>query len=318
MRTLFSSAGVHPRNSFQLWQETFRDRIIPIELSHVGDQPFRGELEVADLGPLRATRLSHTALRSVATPEMVRRHGKADTLHLVVKLAGGSTIQQDDREAVFREGDLVMLDCRPTVHMAASGSHLVLELPRERIENVLGPAKLYTALPVAAESGSATLARTFFRELIRVRSQLAPEAAASMATVGIDLIVASLAERLAQEVPRSIHGNVVVQRAKIHVEVHLGDPSLDPLRLAGAMGVSLRRLQELFHARGQHVSDYIWNRRLDIAAKRLADPGCAHLPIGVLAYGCGFTSQAHFSRRFKDRFGATPGEYRQAALLPPI
>jgi AraC family transcriptional activator of tynA and feaB len=35
----------------------------------------------------------------------------------------------------------------------------------------------------------------------------------------------------------------------------------------------------------------------------------------MLAYGCGFTSQAHFSRRFKDRHGLTPREYRDTAAL---
>jgi AraC-like DNA-binding protein len=39
------------------------------------------------------------------------------------------------------------------------------------------------------------------------------------------------------------------------------------------------------------------------------------VPIGTLAYDCGFTTQAHFSRRFKDRYGVTPREYRVAAAL---
>jgi hypothetical protein len=30
--------------------------------------------------------------------------------------------------------------------------------------------------------------------------------------------------------------------------------------------VSLRRLQELFHERGRHISDYIWERRREAAA----------------------------------------------------
>ncbi len=136
-----------------------------------------------------------------------------------------------------------------------------------------------------------------------------------MASIGIDLIVASLSERMAQEVPRSVHGNVTVQRAKAYVEAHLGDPGLDPPHLAAAMGLSLRRLQELFHERGRHISDYIWDRRLETAAKRLSDPACAHLSIGMLAYGCGFASQAHFARRFKDRHGLSPRDYRRTRKL---
>ncbi|MBP1180736.1 AraC-like DNA-binding protein [Methylobacterium sp. PvR107] len=47
----------------------------------------------------------------------------------------------------------------------------------------------------------------------------------------------------------------------------------------------------------------------------MADPARADLPIGLLAYGCGFASQAHFARRFKARPGMTPRAYRHAALL---
>ena len=145
-----------------------------------------------------------------------------------------------------------------------------------------------------------------------------PQAAERMAAVAIDLVVASLAERLAQDVPRSVHGSLAVQRAKAHVESNLHDPTLDPAQLASVTGVSLRRLQELFHERGQHISDYIWDRRLAAAAKRLADPAFLHLPLGTLAYGCGFASQPHFSRRFKDRFGLSPRDYRQQAVLQSV
>lgn len=214
----------------------------------------------------------------------------------------------------MQAGDVVVIDHRPAVLTCGPGSQcLFLELPRERLENLLGPARLYTALTIGAHLGATTLATMFFHDLIRVRRQLTPEAAARMTAIGGDLIVASVAERLAQEVPQPLHGTVLVQRAKAYIEAHLHEPDLDPPSLAAALGLSLRRLQELFHTRGQHISDYIWQRRLETAARHLVDPACAHLSIGVMAYHCGFASQAHFARRFKERHGMTPSEYRHAA-----
>ena len=67
------------------------------------------------------------------------------------------------------------------------------------------------------------------------------------------------------------------------------------------MGISLRYLQELFHAQDRNIPDWIWRRRLEVAVQRLADPGFAHVAIGALAYGCGFSKQSHFCRRFKER-----------------
>ncbi|MCJ2085548.1 helix-turn-helix domain-containing protein [Methylobacterium sp. E-005] len=69
----------------------------------------------------------------------------------------------------------------------------------------------------------------------------------------------------------------------------------------------------MFHEAGQHIADYIERRRLEMVARRLIDPSCAHIAIRILAYGCGFVSQAHFSRRFEDHFGVTPREFRHRA-----
>ena len=287
------------------------ERLAPAALQADDAERFQGKLEVTSIGSVPISHLAYTRLRTEATADMIRQSRRDNRIYAVLRLSGNASYQQGDQEAKTRPGDLVVLNARPTVCMMDMNSSLLLDLPRERFENVLGPSRLYSAHTVGGALASTILAHTYVRELIRVGGQLSPDAAERMASIGIDLIVASLSERMAQEVPRSVHGNVTVQRAKAYVEAHLGDPGLDPPHLAAAMGLSLRRLQELFHERGRHISDYIWDRRLETAAKRLSDPACAHLSIGMLAYGCGFASQAHFARRFKDRHGLSPRDYRR-------
>ena len=316
MHTLFTTAGLHPRNSFTLWRETLFDQCEPIEQQRLDDSPFAARLEIAEIGPLVISRIAQRSVRSEATPTTLRRRRSEGMVCVAFVIAGGTTSLQDDRCSVQGPGDIVVLDQRPGVVASdADSQYLFFELPRSRLESVLGPTRLYTALTLKADAGSTFLAQTFFRDLIGVRDRLDAEAAARMAEIGTDLIVASFADRLAREVPRTVHGSATVQRAKAFVEANLADPSLDPPQLAAAVGVSLRRLQELFHERGRHISEYIWDRRLTVAAERLADPGGFAVPIGVVAYECGFTTQAHFSRRFKARHGLNPRDYRSAAVL---
>ncbi|AYO84923.1 helix-turn-helix domain-containing protein [Methylobacterium brachiatum] len=316
MEALFSTEGLNPLHSFRQWRDAISGWGVPLEQSRLDDGPFTGKLEAARLGPLSLMRITNSAIRSEATREQIQRTGKDGTVVVIFKLAGVSMLGQDDRSTVQRPGDMVVIDHRPATHESHAGSQaLLLELPRERLESVLGSTRLYTAMAMGADVASTAVTVKFVHELVRLRAQLDPESAARMASIGVDLIVASIAKRLALEVSRPMQGTVVVQRAKAYVEAHLGDPTLDPPHLAAAVGVSLRRLQELFHARGQHISDWIWHRRLEVATKRLTDPGCVHLSIGPLAFGCGFANQAHFSRRFKERHGMTPREYRQAALV---
>ncbi|MEE7502900.1 helix-turn-helix domain-containing protein [Methylobacterium mesophilicum] len=313
MQTFFSTDDVHPGAAFRRWREMVCERVALAALQTDDAGHFRGKLEVTDIGGVPISRLAHTSLRTEATADMVRRNGRHNRVCAILRLSGNGSFQQGDQEARTRPGDLVVLDARPAVCMTEASSSLVVDLPRERLENVLGPSRLFSGLTIGADLASTTLASSYLRDLVRVGDRLTPDAAARMASIGIDLIVASLAERLAQDVPRSTHGAVAVQRAKAYIEAHLGDAMLDPPRLAAAVGVSLRRLQELFHERGRHISDYIWERRLEVAARRLADPSCAHLSIGTLAYESGFASQAHFARRFKERHGLTPTEFRLAS-----
>ncbi|MHB2210484.1 hypothetical protein [Methylobacterium sp. CM6257] len=51
-------------------------------------------------------------------------------------------------------------------------------------------------------------------------------------------------------------------------------------------------------------------------SRALLNPGCADRSVGTRAFGCGFASQAHFSRRFRDRSSLSPRPYRQIAPPP--
>jgi transcriptional regulator GlxA family with amidase domain len=58
------------------------------------------------------------------------------------------------------------------------------------------------------------------------------------------------------------------------------------------------------------VSDWIWKRRLDKSRRDLADSLRACDSIAQIALTCGFADFGHFSRRYKEAFGASPREDR--------
>ena len=88
--------------------------------------------------------------------------------------------------------------------------------------------------------------------------------------------------RFSRRVPVNIElqGTLTLQRAKAYAAANLGDPDLNPSRVAAAVGVSLRRLQELFRDDGGNLAAWIWQLRLEKAAQRLSDPAYLHLQVG--------------------------------------
>jgi AraC family transcriptional regulator len=60
---------------------------------------------------------------------------------------------------------------------------------------------------------------------------------------------------------------------------------------------------------GCSIGDYIRRLRIREACRRLTT---SDEPLAMIALGCGFSSQAHFSTLFKRVTGLTPAEYRRA------
>ena len=83
---------------------------------------------------------------------------------------------------------------------------------------------------------------------------------------------------------------------------------ITPRLLAAQLCASLRRLQEVFQAQGTTLPDGIWDMQLEFARSLLAAPHQAE-SVSTIAYRAGFLDAAHFSRRFKQRYGVPPSAY---------
>ena len=94
-----------------------------------------------------------------------------------------------------------------------------------------------------------------------------------------------------------------------YIEQHLDQPlSID--QLAQRVALSPYHFARMFTASfGLPPHRYVCTRRLQRAAHLLEH---SPLALGEIALACGFASASHFSNRFHQAFGATPGLYRHA------
>jgi AraC-like DNA-binding protein len=108
----------------------------------------------------------------------------------------------------------------------------------------------------------------------------------------------------------SSSGTAHLLAAKAFIAGHLGDPQLCGDAVARAVGVTPRHLNRAFAVEQTTVAQLILARRLDRARADLAAPELAHFRIADVAFRWGFSSQAHFSRLFRARFGCSPSQVR--------
>lgn len=94
-----------------------------------------------------------------------------------------------------------------------------------------------------------------------------------------------------------------------YVEAHLEQP-MTLSELAGRCNLSEYHFARMFRTSfGLPPHQYVLARRLYRACQLLRLSGA---PLGDVALACGFASASHFSNRFRQALGATPGEYRAA------
>ena len=101
-------------------------------------------------------------------------------------------------------------------------------------------------------------------------------------------------------------------RAERFIAEHLAERELDAEAVANHMAMSLRNLNRVFEKHECGVTQWIWQERLALAHRQLGDPNHSCQSIGDIALGCGFSTQAHFAREFKQRYRLTPTQHREA------
>lgn len=315
MPSLLSTQGLAGRQSCQYWQELVCDTFVELDCAPLQVRDFSGSIATARAGDIALSVVDTTAQRVDRTPTRIAR-ARTELVLASVQLRGEGRVIQQGRCAHLRPGDFAIYDSTQPYTLAfdADFAQLVLHLPREHFARHIGDTRGFTAVRVAGTDPDGAIVSSYLRQLAEQAERLPPEAAARMAEIGLELVAAALAQRRAVEAPRQAVRSLQFEQAKAWLEHRLSDPALDSAAVAAALRVSPRYVQQLFQERGTTVADWVWERRLVRARAQLSDPRLSHLPIGLVAAACGFGDPAHFSRRFRERYGTSAREARRAAL----
>jgi AraC-like DNA-binding protein len=114
---------------------------------------------------------------------------------------------------------------------------------------------------------------------------------------------------------RARSGDATLFRAKRFIAENLRNVDLTATLIASEVGASEAHLNRLFKTDGYSLMRYVWYCRLELAADLLKRKGKSQVQIQEIAFRCGFSTPAHFSRSFKERYGVAPREAIAAVAL---
>lgn len=221
---------------------------------------------------------------------------------LVVR-SGRERVCQAGHELVVGPGDVLVWDGELPVEFQVLEPlrKRSLLLPRGRVLGLGG------CVPVHVPAGSphGRLLGGYLEMLSRELPRLDEPACASAANAALELLRAVVAPTNADL------RTTVLPRVRAFVDARLHDPDLDPPQVAAAHAISVRTLHTLFEPTGETLGGYVRRRRLEKAREDLR--GRPGVPVSLVAARWGFRSTAHFSRSFREAYGSTPREVRDAA-----
>jgi len=306
-----STRGVLPKLRLQYWNDVARSTFTE-QTVDAPREPFNADMYRANIGEMRMAVAVSTASQITRSSRQIALSREAFFLvHL--QLAGTSLNRQDGREIELREGDFAMVDSTRPYQIAfdQSTSILVLRISQASMRRVIASPESVTLLPMSARASANRLAARFIQDIwSALLDGMEPDPVDRLCRPLLDVLANAYATVPAALTQGSSMAGAL--RIQIHsfIEENLGNQELSIASIAGAFGISSRYVHMLFKNDRDTVSEYIQRRRLEEAARALADPMRSRVSIAEIAAAHGFKSQAHFCRLFRDRHGMTPREFR--------
>ena len=107
-----------------------------------------------------------------------------------------------------------------------------------------------------------------------------------------------------------------LSRVKGFVERQLDNSDLNTETVARGTGLSVRYINELFHAEDTSLMRYVWQRRLTRCHHDLANSRYSGRSVSETALRWGFNDFSHFSRAFKNKYGLPPSAVKNIHPAP--
>ena len=285
----------------------------PLEVKPLDRESFEASLAVEELGPLTLVK-TYTSAASIEHTHRHLERTRERRAFLLMPLAGPVSSCHYGRDAELEAGDFALSDsfAPGRVCFAAAYESLGVSIPYDTLTLYIPDPEGLFGRRVAGNGGFAQLVSSMLRAVWSqvergVPSQFAPGVAKNL----LELLATAYA--IDHESARTESSLQCARRAQVKrfIERRLRDADLNANAVAEGLGLSTRYIRRLFATEGESVSDYILRRRLEECARQLKSSLWQGRSITDTAFEWGFSSMAHFTRAFKERFSITPSDYRR-------
>ena len=305
-RLYYVTTGLDEANAFATWSAVLSPLFEP-RACGPGKRTPTGSASGVIIGDIIIAKVAFTAQDFVRDEQ--RMAVTPDHLLLHLYLTGGFNGEITGQQVTIGAGKVAMIDLGRAVNTRAFASNTIsLIVPRK----LLGGVRLDMMKPRLDPFRNDLLA-AHIRSLQERSAQLtAADVAATVAdTAGFlkRLLTSDLADELEEQKQADA---TILALTEAAIRDNLASAELSPDWLAQTLEISRASLYRVFADHGG-IMRYVQERRLLAVQAALSDP-IETRKLSRLAADLGFSSEAHFSRSFRTRFGITASAYRKAQI----
>jgi AraC-like DNA-binding protein len=305
-----STAGVAIGDRLAYWEDYNADALVGLTCSTYQPDGLLARQRNLSLDAFRVADIAGNPHAIERAPGMVRSRPK-DATFVSMMVEGDAFYYHSGGCLTLRPGDTVVYDTdQPYLFgFGSSMRQLLVDIPQQLFAERCGRMPAGHG-PVLVPGDDPGVPGASARALRRLLLELVADPAAAPSAVGEQVLDLVQAVRTGGGSPSS---TAHLLSAKAFIACHLADPRLCVDAVARAVGVTPRHLNRAFAAEQTTVAQYIVARRLERARADLMSADLAHFRVADIACRWGFSSQAHFSRLFRARFGCSPSQARTEA-----
>lgn len=292
----------------EYWRTSVCDQFVPLAVEPDGDA-LRGRVAGGNVAEMRLRRMRATRHRFERRDADIAQTDP-EVLHLLHMDHGETLVEQDDRTASVRAGDLLLYDSTRPFRFQTDDDFqfTICLLPKRLVPLPERVQRTWTARALPSSGGVAAAVAPFLCSLARASADADAAQQLALQQAMVSMYVALLSEAGVSGNPPAVN----LSLAKSFIARHLGDPRLAPADIAAACSISVSYLHRLFANDDVTVAGYVREQRLQAVHRDLLEAAVEE-PVAHVAERWGITDPAHFSRMFKKRFGVSPGELRRTA-----
>lgn len=304
----FSTDDVPETDRLPFFREFLGRQVMRQEIDPLPGHPFHANTTVRRLPGLLVYWTTGSARRVQRTRELLA-DGNDGFLFQWVSVA--RQVKHLGQEILAGPGEGIVFSCSDTRDVVQHCDYRTVSLtvPRGALDLRLRHADGVLACPLPRQSAAQQLLLGYLK-VLRDESSTSTAELRELATSHVyDLLAVALGATCDAAETRGVRA-ARLAAIKESVRENLCEITLADITVNQRL--SSRYVQMLFEKEGTTFTEFVLEERLALARRMLVSPRSSGRKIIDIAYSCGFGDVSYFNRKFRQQFGVSPSEMRDA------